>query len=102
MRCIQTRSVRTFFRILAGTERSQAAMMVLGPGQRTGGADNVHPRSDQWLFVVSGAGTASVAGRTVALEAGALLLVEAGEAHEIANTARRPLVTVNVYAPSAY
>jgi len=102
VRYIQTRSVRAFFRILAGTSRSQAAMMVLDPGQSTGGADNVHPRSDQWLFVVSGPGTASVAGRTVALGAGALLLIEAGEAHEIVNTARRPLVTVNVYAPSAY
>ena len=91
-----------FFRVVAGTPRSQAATMVLAPGRSTGGADNVHDASDQWLYVVSGEGEAVVAGRHVALEAGALLLIEAGEPHEIRNTGRAPLVTVNVYAPPVY
>ena len=99
---MQTRGVRSFFRIAAGTARSQAATMVLRPGQATGGDDNVHPHSDQWLYVVSGSGTAIVAGETVELEPGALLLVEAGETHEISNGGREPLVTVNVYTPPAY
>ncbi len=102
MRCVQTHATRAFFRIVAGTARSQAATMVLRPGQATGGDDNVHPHSDQWLYVVSGSGTAVVQGRRVALETGALLLIEAGEAHEIANQGAEPLVTVNVYAPAAY
>lgn len=76
--------------------------MTLRPGQTTGGDDNVHADSDQWLFVVSGAGTATVKGCPVPLEPGTLLLVEAGEPHEIANTGREPLVTINVYAPSVY
>jgi mannose-6-phosphate isomerase-like protein (cupin superfamily) len=54
------------------------------------------------LFVVFGAGTATVKGRMVPLEPGTLLIVEAGEPHEIANTAREPLVTMNVYAPCVY
>jgi len=52
--------------------------------------------------VVSGAGTAIVEGQTVDLEPGALLLVEAGETHEISNGGSEPLVTINVYAPPAY
>lgn len=76
--------------------------MVLAPGQGTGGADNVHDTSDQWLYVIAGRGEAVVRGRRVALAAGTLLLIEAGEPHEIRNTGRTPLVTVNVYAPPVY
>lgn len=102
MKRVQTGGMRSFFRIVAGTERSQAAVMVLEAGQSTGGDDNVHPDSDQWLYVVSGSGTAVVEGRRVDLDAGALLLIEAGEAHEIVNSGAESLVTVNVYAPSVY
>lgn len=102
MKVVQTGGGRSFFRIVAGSPRSQAATMVLRPGQRTGGDDNVHPSSDQWLYVVSGAGVAVVKGRRVGLDAGALLLIEAGETHEIMNDGTAPLVTVNVYAPPAY
>ena len=76
--------------------------MVLEPGESTGGADNRHPDSDQWLFVAGGAGRAVVEGREVELREGSLLLIEAGEAHEIVNTGSEPLRTVNVYAPPAY
>jgi mannose-6-phosphate isomerase-like protein (cupin superfamily) len=102
VKCVQTRGMRAFFRVVAGTARSQAATMVLEPGQATGGADNVHPNADQWLYVVSGSGIAVVQGRRVELDAGALLLIEAGEAHEILNRGAADLVTVNVYAPPAY
>ncbi|MDR7482510.1 MAG: cupin domain-containing protein [Armatimonadota bacterium] len=76
--------------------------MVLAPGRSTGGADNVHDASDQWLYVISGTGEAVVDGRRVTLAPGGLLLIEAGEPHEIRNTGRRALVTVNVYAPPVY
>lgn len=102
MKLVNTRSVRGFFKIVAQTPRSQAATMTLRPGQSTGGADNLHPDADQWLYVVSGSGRAVVRGETLTLEAGALLLIEAGETHEISNTAQDPLVTVTIYAPPAY
>jgi mannose-6-phosphate isomerase-like protein (cupin superfamily) len=76
--------------------------MVLKPGQATGGGDNVHAKSDQWLYVISGKGEATVNSRRVGIEAGELLLIEAGERHEIRNTGREPLVTINVYAPPEY
>lgn len=90
------------FHVLGGTPRSQAASMVLGPGEATGGPDNRHPDSDQWLYVISGLCRATVEDRTVMVEAGGLLLIEAGEAHEIENAGQEPLRTLNVYAPPEY
>ena len=92
----------SFFEVVAGTSRSQAATMVLAPGRSTGGLDNRHARSDQWLYVLAGVGTGVVAGREVALRPGTLLLVEAGEAHELTNTGSEALKTFNLYAPPAY
>lgn len=90
------------FEVLAGTERSQAAAMTLAPGRSTGGPDNRHATSDQWLYVVSGEGRAILDGEEHALNAGDLLLIEAGEAHEISNTGDHPLETLNIYAPPEY
>ena len=102
MKTVRARAATGFFDVVAGTLRSQAATMVLKPGQSTGGADNVHAESDQWLYVISGTGEATVNGRRLGVEPGELLLIEAGERHEIRNTGMEPLVTVNVYAPPEY
>ncbi|MDX1623355.1 MAG: cupin domain-containing protein [Gemmatimonadota bacterium] len=91
-----------FFDIVAGTSRSQAATMVLQPGKTTGGPENRHEDADQWLYVARGSGTATVAGERVEIASGDLLLIEAGETHEIRAGEEGPLVTVNVYAPPAY
>lgn len=91
-----------FFDIVSGTSRSQAATMVLQPGKTTGGPENRHEDSDQWIYIAGGVGSATVAGEHVALAAGCLLLIEAGETHEIRNTGDEPLVAINVYAPPAY
>lgn len=89
------------FQVLAGSGRSEAATMVLGAGEKTGGPDNRHAGSDQWLYVLEGAGCARVGDEDVALAPGTLLLIEAGETHEVA-AADRPLKTLNIYAPPAY
>jgi mannose-6-phosphate isomerase-like protein (cupin superfamily) len=90
------------FSIIAGTDRSQAAVMVIDRGSATGGPENRHPRSDQWLFVLSGSATATVNGEKVKLAPGVLLLIEAGETHEIVNNGAEPFRALNVYAPPAY
>jgi mannose-6-phosphate isomerase-like protein (cupin superfamily) len=82
--------------------RAQAATMVLAPGDREGGPDNRHRGSDQWLYVVSGTGSATVGRRRHALRSGTLLLIERGATHEIRNTGRTPLKTLNFYVPPAY
>ncbi len=77
--------------------------MTLAPGDATSDAvENEHPNAEQWLFVVSGAGRATVGRRSVKVAANSLLLIEKGERHKITNTGRSPLVTLNFYAPPAY
>lgn len=90
------------FRVLFDCRHVQAAQMVIAPGGCEGGADNRHRGAEQWLYVVSGSGVAIVDGARRPLAAGSLLLIERGEAHEIRNTGRTPLKTLNFYAPPAY
>jgi mannose-6-phosphate isomerase-like protein (cupin superfamily) len=90
------------FRIAIGNRRSQAAEMVIAPGDGEGGPDNRHRGADQWLFVVSGTGRATVNGKRYGLRAGSLVLIERGDTHEIRNSGRRPLRTLNFYVPPAY
>lgn len=90
------------FEVIASTTRSQAATMVLAPGESTGGADNRHAASDQWLYVTGGHGYAVIEGRRVSLAPGSLLLIEAGEGHEIVNDGDEPLASLNLYAPPEY
>jgi mannose-6-phosphate isomerase-like protein (cupin superfamily) len=90
------------FRVALGNARSQAAEMVLAPGDSEGGPDNRHRGSDQVLYVLAGSGDAIVNGKHYRLGAGTLLLIERGDIHEIRNTGRGPLRTLNVYVPPAY
>lgn len=90
------------FRVVPGNRRSQAAEMVLTAGATEGGADNRHRGADQWLYVVAGKGTATVGGRAYRLRPGTLLLIARGERHEIRNTGRALLRTLNFYVPPAY
>lgn len=103
MKYVQTGKRRNKFVPLIQSGRVQSAMMTLDPGDATGEAvENEHPNAEQWLFVVSGAGRATVGRRSLKLEAGSLLLIEKGERHKISNIGRTPLVTLNFYAPPAY
>jgi mannose-6-phosphate isomerase-like protein (cupin superfamily) len=90
------------FRVAVGNRRAQAAEMVIEPGDCEGGPDNRHRGADQWLFVVSGTGAATVNGRRITLRAGTIVLIEKGDTHEIRNTGRALLKTLNVYVPPAY
>lgn len=90
------------FRVAFAVRKAQAAEMVIAPGDSEGGPDNRHRGADQWLYVVSGAGVAIVDGRRVVLKTGRLLVIERGERHEIRNTGRTPLRTLNFYYPPAF
>lgn len=90
------------FRVALGNHRTQAAEMVIAPNGAEGGPTNRHRGADQWLFVVSGIGQARIEGRAYPLRAGTLLLIEHGDRHEIRNTGRAPLKTLNFYSPPAY
>jgi mannose-6-phosphate isomerase-like protein (cupin superfamily) len=90
------------FRVALGNRRSQAAEMVLKPGKSEGDPGNRHRGADQWLYVLSGTGTATVNRRKYKLRAGSLMLIERGDLHEIENTGRGLLRTLNFYVPPAY
>ena len=90
------------FNVVLGNARSQAAQMVIEPGKAEGNPSNRHHGADQWLFVVSGTGVATLNGRRYPLTAGSLLLIERDDRHEIRNTGRALLRTLNVYVPPAY
>jgi mannose-6-phosphate isomerase-like protein (cupin superfamily) len=108
MKHLATGKFRGEFELIARTRSAQAAMMTLRPGgvseEEPG---NEHPASEQWLFIVSGTGEARI-GKTrsrlkrVPLKENSLLVIEKGELHQIRNTGRRPLVTLNLYVPPAY
>jgi mannose-6-phosphate isomerase-like protein (cupin superfamily) len=88
-----------YFSVVMETDDAQAAEMTVEPGRAVGGPDNYHAESDQWLFVVSGAGVATVDGDDHRIEPGDLLRIEAGERHGIENDGDEPLATMNFYTP---
>ena len=90
------------FRVAFEVRKAQAAEMVIAPGGSEGGPDNRHRGADQWLFVLSGSGVATVEGRRVPLKAGTLLVIEKGERHEVRSTGRTLLKTLNFYYPPAF
>lgn len=90
------------FHVVAGNSRSQAAVMALARGDSTGGPENRHHDSDQWLYVVEGEGEAIVEQQKHPLQPGTLLLIEKGEAHEVTNRGDGVLKTLNFYVPPVY
>jgi mannose-6-phosphate isomerase-like protein (cupin superfamily) len=90
------------FRVAMGNRHSQAAEMVIQPGDSEGGPANRHHGADQWLYVVSGRGIARINGHAYPLATGVLLLIERCNKHEVKNTGRAPLRTLNFYSPPAY
>jgi mannose-6-phosphate isomerase-like protein (cupin superfamily) len=95
-------SLKPGFRPAFSLNGVQAAEMTIAPGDKEGGPDNRHHGADQWLYVVAGSGVATIDGVATPLKAGVLVAIERGERHEIKNTGRRPLKTVNFYSPPAY
>jgi quercetin dioxygenase-like cupin family protein len=98
----RTATTDGFFDVLLETDSAQAASMTLQPGQSTGGPENRHPDSDQWLYVVAGQGRATVDGDDVALGEGDLVCIQAGETHGITSDGDERLETLNLYVPPAY
>ena len=103
MKHVNVSKHRSPFKVVADGASSQAAVMTLKPGDSSSDhPENEHPRAEQWVYVISGAGRAKTSARSVSLKQGSLLLIEKNEAHQITNTGKQPLVTLNFYAPPAY
>ena len=104
MKTLQTtKTRRREFAVLHRTRTSQAATMTLAPGAESSESSaNEHAWAEQWMYVVSGTGTARIARRTIRLRPGSLVLIERREPHVIRAAARSRLVTINIYVPPAY
>lgn len=107
MRHISTTGHPNKFEVLFNTRALQAATMTLKRGATSDDElGNEHPRCEQWLYVITGTATATLASalrkRTVQLKTGSLLVIEKGERHQIRNTGTRPFRTLNFYVPPAY
>ena len=83
------------FRVAIGNKRSQAAEMVIPPGDAEGDPANRHKGADQLLHVLEDKGSALINGRRSAIGPGTLLLIARGDRHEIRNTGRALLRTLN-------
>ena len=90
------------FKVVLGNDRSQAAQMVLTPGDSEGGPKNRHAGADQWLLVVGGTGVATINKKRYPLRPMTLVLIEHGDRHEIRNNGKQLLKTLNFYIPPAY
>ena len=103
MKHIRTTLARgKMFKPLLNTPTLQAASMTLRPGQVSGEFGDEHPKSEQWLYVISGSGAAIGKKTRVAIKEGSLIVIRRNEPHQIKNTGRKPLITINFYAPPAY
>jgi len=77
--------------------------MSLKPGASSSNSvENEHPHAEQWLYVISGSGVAKVGRRRLRLKEGDLLLIPKKAIHQITNTGRVRLITLNFYSPPAY
>lgn len=90
------------FHVAIGNKRSQCATMTIPPGGKEGGGDNKHDGADQWLLIVAGSGEAIINGHEYDLTENSVMLIERGDTHEIRNTGKTPMKTLNLYVPPAY
>ena len=91
-----------FFKVFATTDKCQIALMRLLPDQESGKFGSDHPQADQVLIVMEGRGHAKIEDRDVELEEGDVLVIKAGEKHQVVADGAVSLRTMNVYAPVAY
>jgi mannose-6-phosphate isomerase-like protein (cupin superfamily) len=89
-----------FFQVLQQTERTQVAVMTIGPGQDAGPAEE-HD-GDQIIYVVEGEAMVRVGEEEQRAGGGMLITVPAKTRHHVRNAGARPLFFVTVYAPPEY
>ena len=89
-----------YFRVLQQTERSQTAVMTIGPGEDAGPAEE--HAGDQIIYVVEGEAIVRIAARKHRAGPGTLVTIPAHTRHHVANPGRIPLFFITVYTPPVY
>jgi len=89
-----------FFEVLEETDRSQTAVMTIGPGADAG-AEETHA-VDQIIYVVEGEATVRIEEHEYHAKAGACVLIPAGAHHHVKNPGTASLFFLTIYTPPAY
>jgi len=89
-----------FFRVIAQTPLSQAAVMTVPAGGDTG-PEEIHD-GDQLVYVISGTARAEINHRRANLTGGDVVIIPKGAQHHIANDGAEDLFFLTVYAPPQY
>lgn len=62
--------------------------------------EHAHDHSEELIYVVSGKGTGVVGSRKIEIQAGDIIAIEKGEAHQFSNAGREELRLYWIYSPS--
>lgn len=89
-----------FRKVLHTGKHCQIVAMALAPNEEIG--EEVHPQTDQLLFIVDGKGKAIVEEDHRDIEEHDVVFVEAGAKHNVINTHEEPLKLFTIYAPPAH
>lgn len=90
-----------FRRVIATGKRSQLVLMSIPPGEDIG--SEVHPDTDQILFVFDGEGRVIVNGQASDVEKHDVVFVPAGTEHNLVNTEDdEDLKIATIYSPPEY
>lgn len=86
-----------FRRVLSTGKKSQLVLMTLREGEDIG--SEVHPGTDQILFIVEGQGKAVINGKTYPVAENDFVFVPAGARHNLTNSEDEELKLFTVYSP---
>ena len=86
-----------FRRVLSTGKKSQLVLMAIPEGEDIGA--EVHPATDQILFIVDGEGKAVVNGKTFKVGENDVVFVPAGARHNLTNSGDEELKLFTVYSP---
>ncbi|HEY6052089.1 MAG TPA: cupin domain-containing protein [Thermoanaerobaculia bacterium] len=86
-----------FRRVISTGKKSQLVLMAIAEGEDIGA--EVHPATDQILFIFDGEGKAIVNGKTFKVGENDVVFVPAGARHNLVNEGDEPLKLFTVYSP---
>jgi mannose-6-phosphate isomerase-like protein (cupin superfamily) len=91
-----------WFEVIQTTDRSQAAVMRLDPGEATGRQAESHKDSEQLLLLLEGKLAAEIGSERLTMKAGDMVIIPAGVKHKFTNSGTTVAVTFNTYCPPEY
>lgn len=90
------------FDIIMKSPQTQVILAALTPGDSSVRQPSVNRLSDQIVYTIEGEGLVKVGPAGHRIQAGTLLLIPAGQPHQVTNTGAKRLLYLNFFAPPAY